>query len=149
MFAPDQDRAAKELVRVCRPGGKIGLANWTPEGFIGQLFKVVGKHVAPPPGVQSPSRWGVEANLKQMFGDGVSVGGALRNFAFRYRSPVHWVDVFRGTYGPVLKAFEALDAKGQEALNADILALIERFNVTGSTSVVAPAEYFEAVIVKR
>jgi SAM-dependent methyltransferase len=149
MFAPDQDRAAKELVRVCRPGGKIGLANWTPEGFIGQLFKVVGKHVAPPPGVQSPSRWGVEANLKQMFGDGVSVGGALRNFAFRYRSPVHWVDVFRGTYGPVLKAFEALDAKGQKALNADILALIERFNVTGSTSVVAPAEYFEAVIVKR
>ena len=149
MFAPDQKRAATELLRVCRSGGKIGLANWTPDGFIGQLFKVVGKHVAPPPGVQSPARWGDKTVLRELFGEGASVGGQLKNFAFRYKSPAHWIDVFRGTYGPVLKAYEALDAKGQAALTTDITALIDRFNIAGPSSMVAPAEYFEAVIVKR
>jgi SAM-dependent methyltransferase len=149
MFAPDQERAARELLRVCRRGGKIGLANWTPDGFIGHLFKTIGKHVAPPPGVQSPSRWGVPENLRAWLGSGADVGGELKMFTFRQRSPKDWIELFRTTYGPTLKAFEALDAKGQAALQADIEALIERFNKSGDKTMVTPSEYYEAVIVKR
>jgi SAM-dependent methyltransferase len=150
MFAPDQGRTARELLRVCRSGGKIGLANWTPEGFIGQLFRIVGKYVAPPPGVSSPALWGVETQLQQWFGaDATSISAKPVNFAFRYRSPAHWIEVFRTTYGPVLKAYEALDAAKRDALTDDLTALIARFNTTRDDTVVIPAEYLEIVIVKR
>ena len=150
MFAPDQERAASELLRVVRSGGKIGLANWTPDGFVGSLFKTVGSHVAPPPGVQSPSRWGVIDNLRQWFGKGAaSVAAETRMFTFRHRTPADWIDLFRRTYGPTLKAFEALDAAGQAALQSDLEALIGRFNKSGDATMVTPSAYLEAIIVKR
>ena len=111
MFTPDQDRAAAELIRVCKPGGKIGLANWTPEGFIGQLFKTIGKYVSPPPGARSPALWGTRARIAELFEPHASsIKSAQRNFVFRYRSPEHWLEVFKSYYGPLLKTFAALDA---------------------------------------
>src|SRR5260221_8969375 len=111
MFTPDQDRAAAELARVCRSGGKIGLANWTPEGFIGQLFKTIGKHVAPPAGIESPALWGTRARITDLFGaQAATLQVESRQYAFRYRSPEHWLEIFKNYYGPVLKAFAALDA---------------------------------------
>ena len=149
MFAPNQVQAAQELLRVCRPGGQIGLANWTPPSFIGQLFKTLGGHVTPPAGVQSPALWGTEDWLQATFGDAAdNISVAKRNFAFRYRSPTHFVDVFRTFYGPVEKAFLALDASGQAALEADILALIERLNVASDGTMTVPAEYAEVVVTK-
>ncbi len=150
MFTPDQERAAAEMVRVCKRGGKIGLANWTPEGFIGQVFKTVGKHVAPPPGARSPALWGTPARLAELFEPhGASVKSTPRNFVFRYRSPAHWMEVFKTYYGPVLKAFAALSPAGQDALHGDLLALIDRFNAHGGHSMAVPAEYLEIVITRR
>ena len=150
MFTADHDRAAAEMLRVCRPGGKIGMANWTPEGFIGQLFKAIGKHVPPPAGAKSPALWGTRERLLQMFEpQAVSVKTAARTFAFRYRSAEHWLEVFRTYYGPVLKAFGALDAGGQAALARDLLALAAQFNRSGDATLVAPAEYLEIVVTKR
>ena len=150
MFTPDQDRAASELLRVCRPGGKIGLANWTPDGFIGQLFKTIGKHLPPPVGAKSPALWGTKARLVELFDDmPVTIDAHARNFVFRYRSPEHWLEIFRTFYGPVLKAFAALEAPKQAALQQDLLALIERFNRSGDASMVVPSEYLEVVITKR
>jgi ubiquinone/menaquinone biosynthesis C-methylase UbiE len=149
MFAPNQTRAASELVRVCRPGGKIGLANWTPEGFIGQLFKVIGRRVPPPAGLQSPARWGTEAGLAELFATGVtSIEATPKVFNFRYRSPEHWIEVFRTWYGPTLKAFEALPADDRPKLHADLLALIADFNVSGDQTMVVPGEYLEVVVTK-
>lgn len=150
MFTPDQDTAAAEMLRVCKPGGKIGLANWTPDGFIGQLFKTIGKHVPPPPGVQSPALWGTEERLDGMFGPrAVYLNITRKTFTFRYRSPSHWLEIFRTYYGPVLKAFAALQPEQQNALSADLLALIERFNVANDGTMVAPANYLEVVVTKR
>jgi SAM-dependent methyltransferase len=150
MFTPNQERAAAELLRVCRPGGKVGLANWTPGGFIGQLFKTIGKHVAPPPGVQSPALWGTRERLAELFSaNDAIVGARSRDFVFRYRSPEHWLEVFRGYYGPVLKTFGALDADGQSALTLDLLALIARFNRSGDATMVVPSEYLEIVVTRR
>ncbi|MBR0712533.1 class I SAM-dependent methyltransferase [Bradyrhizobium liaoningense] len=150
MFTPDQDKAASELARVCRPGGKIGLANWTPQGFIGQLFKTLGKHLPPPAGVKSPALWGTKARLEEMFGRTASeISAEPRMFVFRYRSPDHWLDVFKGFYGPMLKAFAALDANGQAALKRDLLALVGEFNHADDGTVVVHSEYLEAVIIKR
>jgi len=150
MFAPDQDRAAAEMVRVCKRGGKIGLANWTPEGFIGQLFKTIGKHVAPPPGAKSPALWGSRARLGELFERHVtSVSSAARNFVFRYRSPQHWLEVFKTYYGPVLKTFAALEPTAQAALERDLIALIDRFNRSGDSSMVVPSEYLEIVITRH
>ncbi|HET9494743.1 MAG TPA: class I SAM-dependent methyltransferase, partial [Chloroflexia bacterium] len=132
MFTPNQEQAARELLRVCRPGGKIGLANWTPESFIGQVFRTIGKYIPPAPGVKSPALWGTEERLKELFGAGVS--GLVTNrrvFVFRYHSPEHWLEVFRTYYGPILKAFGALDADGQAGLARDLTELMERFNVGG------------------
>ena len=147
MFTPDQERAAAELVRVCRPGGKIGLANWTPDGFIGQLFKTIGKHLPPPAGVKSPAAWGTRARIDEMFAPHASsIKAESRNFVFRYRSPEHWLQVFKTYYGPLLKAFAALEPAAQTVLTADIFALIGQFNRSGDDSMVVPSEYLEIVI---
>ena len=150
MFAPDHVRSAGELMRVLRPGGRIGLANWTPNSFIGQLFKTIAKMVPPPAGLMSPLLWGTEAYLGELFGDGADdMHTAHRTFNMRYASPAHWLQVFRDFYGPVQKAFAALDPYGQAALERDILLLLERHNTAGTSSLVVPSEYLEAVIVKR
>jgi ubiquinone/menaquinone biosynthesis C-methylase UbiE len=150
MFTADQERAAAELVRVCRRGGKIGLANWTPEGFIGQLLKTIGKHVAPPPGAKSPALWGTRARLAELFDrHATSVKSAQRNFVFRYRSPEHWLEVFRTYYGPVLKTFAALEPSAQLALQQDLLALVGQFNRSGDATMVVPGEYLEIVITRH
>jgi hypothetical protein len=147
MFAPDQGKAASELIRVCKRGGKIGLANWTPDGFIGQLFKTVGRYVPPPPGVSSPAAWGTEAFLEAHFGSRVSkIDATLRQFNFRYPSPVHWLDVFSSYYGPTLKAFEALDEAHAKSLRQDIERLIERHNRATDGTMVVPSDYLEIVI---
>jgi SAM-dependent methyltransferase len=150
MFTPNQEQAARELLRVCRPGGKIGMANWTPEGFIGQLFRMIGKYVPPAPGVKPPARWGTEQGLRELFGDGISdLTTNRRNFVFRYRSAGHWVEVFRTYYGPVLKAFAALDLAGQAALEHDLLELLERFNQGGPDTLIVPGEYLEVIATRR
>jgi ubiquinone/menaquinone biosynthesis C-methylase UbiE len=146
MFTANQDRAASELARVCRSGGKIGLANWTPAGFIGELFKVIGKHLPPPAGVKSPSLWGTEDRLHQLLEGRIASFEAVRkNYVFRYRSPQHWLDTFRTYYGPMNKAFGALDGDKQAALAQDLLALVARFDKGGDTMAV-PSEYLEVVI---
>lgn len=148
MFTPQQERAASELARVTRPGGKIGLANWTPTGFIGELFKVIGRYLPPPAGVKSPSLWGTEERLRELFGDRVSLQAARQHFVFRYRSPQHWLDTFRTYYGPMNKAFGAVAADRQGALAADLIGLAQRFNQAGEASMVVPSEYLEVVIRK-
>ena len=150
MFTPDQDKAASELLRVCKRGGKIGLANWTPEGFIGQLFKTLGKYLPPPAGAKSPALWGTEARISEMFGPAAaSINTERRHFVFRYRSPEHFLDVFKNYYGPMLKAFAALDPTNQQGLRNDLLALIGRMNRAEDGTMVVPSEYLEIVITKR
>jgi ubiquinone/menaquinone biosynthesis C-methylase UbiE len=150
MFTPDQDRAAAELLRVCRPGGKIGLANWTPDGFIGQVFKTLGKHLPPAPGARSPALWGTRARLAELFQPHAeSIVTAQRSFVFRYRSPEHWLEIFQGYYGPLLKAFAALPPEGQAALREDLLSLMWQLNRANDGSMVVPSEYLEVVVVKR
>jgi ubiquinone/menaquinone biosynthesis C-methylase UbiE len=148
MFAPEHRQAAGEMMRVCRPGGRIGLASWTPQGFLGQLLKVVAGYVPPMPGVQSPLLWGTDAHIQDLFAGAAKIAHTPRYFAFRYESPAHWVDVFRTYYGPVHKAFAALDADRQAALEQDLLALLRRSDRGGSAGLVVPAEYLETVIVK-
>jgi ubiquinone/menaquinone biosynthesis C-methylase UbiE len=149
MFTPNQQQAANEMMRVCRPGGKIGLANWTPESFIGRLFRIIGKYVPPAPGVKSPALWGDKAHLGTLFGSKVTIATANRNFVFRYKSPKHWLEIFRGYYGPVLKAFAALDAKTGAALEADIHALLDEFNIAKDGTLVVPSAYLEVVITTK
>lgn len=150
MFAPNHERSAAELARVCRSGGRIGLANWTPRGFIGRLFGVIGRHVPPPAGLTPPARWGTPEYLDTLFAAHASeIRTTPREFAFRYRSPQHWVDVFRAWYGPTHKAFAALPPDGQARLEADILDLLDEFNVSGDETLVVPSEYLEIVIVMR
>ncbi len=149
MFTPNQAQTASELIRVCRPGGKIGLANWTPEGFIGRLFKTIGKYVPPAPGVKSPAMWGTRAHLDDLFSSNATVAAENKTFAFRYKSPKHWVELFRTYYGPVLKAFAALDPKDREAMEGDLYALLHEFNIAKDGTLVAPSEYLEVVITKN
>ena len=150
MFTPNQDRAAAELIRVCKPKGQIGLANWTPEGFIGQVFKTLGKYLPPPAGAKSPALWGTRPRLTEMFdAEARSIRAESRIFKFRYRSPAHFLDVFKTYYGPVLKAFAALDQAKQEELHNDLHALIVRMNRSGDSTMVVPSEYLEVVITKR
>lgn len=149
MFTPDQPRAASELARVCRPGGRIGLANWTPTGFIGELFKTLGRHLPPPAGVKSPALWGTEQRLRELFeGCIAELQVEHRHFVFRYRSAEHWLDTFRNYYGPIHKAFAALGPGESDALAEDLLALARRHH-RGGSGLVAPSEYLEVVIRKR
>ena len=146
MFAPNHERAAAEMVRVARPGGRIGLANWTPDGFIGELFRVIGRFVPPPAGLKPPAAWGTETRLVELFGPHASdIRTERKHYVFRYRSAAHWVDVFRRYYGPVHKAFAALGAADQQALEGALLGLLERYNRDGD-SLIVPGEYLEAVI---
>ena len=148
MFTPDHERAASELMRVCRPGGRIGLASWTPAGFLGQLFRVISNYVPPVPGVRSPLLWGTDAHIQDLFAAATTIAHVPRYFAFRYRSPEHWVDVFRRYYGPVHKAFAALEPDRQAALEADLTALLRKANCGGATGLVVPGEYLETVITR-
>ncbi|WP_088344359.1 MULTISPECIES: class I SAM-dependent methyltransferase [Rhodomicrobium] len=150
MFTPDQERAASELARVCKNGGKIGLANWTPDGFIGQLFKTIGKHLPPPAGTKSPALWGTPERIGDMFGPfAADIVAKEREFVFRYRSPDHWLEIFRTYYGPVHKAFGALEPDAQMALENDLRALIHRFNRSEDRTMVVPSAYLEVVITRR
>jgi len=145
MFVPNPDRAAAELLRVCRPGGLIGLANWTPEGFIGQMFKIVGQHVPPPAGVPSPLAWGTEAQLDRLLGDQASVEVTRRHFVFRYRSPADFVETFRTFYGPVLRAWDTLDDDGRSSFRGQLIALLEVHNRATNGTLAVPSEYLEVV----
>jgi ubiquinone/menaquinone biosynthesis C-methylase UbiE len=148
MFAPDHTRAARQMLRVCRPGGRIGLASWTPTGFVGEMLRTVGRHVPPIPGVASPALWGKPDHLATLFPQVTQVTSVVRYFAFRYESAAHFVDVFRRYYGPVHKAFAALDAERQAALEADLLTLVRQADTGGSRGLLVPGEYLETVIVK-
>ncbi len=150
MFAPDHARTAHEMLRVTRSGGRIGLASWTPDSFIGRLFKVIGAHVPPPAGVKPPALWGTEEHLQTLFGaEAAQIECQRRVFNFRYASPAHFIQVFRDYYGPTHKAFAALDAAGQRALERDLNALLDAMNTAGAASLVVPSQYLEAVITKR
>ena len=146
MFAPEHAIAAGELMRVCRPGGRIGLASWTPSGFLGRLFRAVAAHVPPIRGVRSPLLWGTDAHVRELFSGATAIGHTVRDFAFRYRSAEHFVEVFRTFYGPVHKAFASLDAGGQAALEADLIALLRDADRGGGAGLVVPAEYLETMI---
>jgi SAM-dependent methyltransferase len=147
MFTPDQERAASELARVCRPGGRIGLANWTPGSFIGQVFKTIGKYVPPPAGVRSPALWGSVEHLQTLFGARArAIRATDRNFVFRYLSASHWLEVFRTYYGPIHRTFGVLDAAEQAAFTRDLLELLERGNTATDGTLVLPSEYLEVVI---
>jgi SAM-dependent methyltransferase len=147
MFTPNQEKAAAEMVRVCKKGGRIGLTNWAPDSFIGGVFKLIGTYVPPPAGMKSPLAWGTEERLRELFA-GHKVEAPRRQFTFRYRSPRHWVDTFRTYYGPMHKAFAALDGGKQAALTEDLLGLIRKHN-RGGDAMVVPSEYLEAVITLR
>ncbi len=150
MFTADQDKGGGELARVCRPGGRIGLANWTPESFIGQLFKTIGKYIPPAPGVKSPSCGGAGRGSRSCSaGTAKKIHVADRQFTFRYASPAHWIDVFRSYYGPINKTFGALNADQQAAFTRDLLVLMESRNVSGDRTLVLPSEYLEIVIERK
>ena len=150
MFTPDHTRPAREMLRVVRAGGRIGLANWTPEGFIGQLFRVIGTYIPAPAGLKSPALWGTEPHIVELFGaQATGIRAVRRHFNFRYRSAAHWLQIFRDVYGPTHKAFAALDPAGQNALAKDITALLDRCNTAGPASLVVPSEYLEVVIERK
>lgn len=150
MFTPDQAKAASELARVCKPGGKIGMANWTPGSFIGQVFKTIGKYIPPAPGVKSPSLWGTRERLDELFADTAQeINVNEHAFVFRYRSPAHFLEVFRTYYGPMNKTFGALDAEKQAAFAQELLGLMESRNRSGDGTLVLPSEYLEVVILRK
>ena len=149
MFAPNHARTANEMMRVLRPGGRIGLANWTPTGFIGRLFKVIGGHVPPPAGLQSPALWGSKPHLATLFPQAASIRGETRSFNFRYRSAAHFVQVFRDFYGPTHKAFAGLAPPRQDELHVALIELLSKHNrARGEGSLVIPGEYLEVVVTK-
>jgi SAM-dependent methyltransferase len=149
MFAPNHAQAAAEVLRVCRPGGTIALASWTPDGFIGELLRIVSSYVPPPAGVQSPLLWSTGSHLRHLFGDGIaSLEVNERIFTYRFLSAEDFVAFFRCWYGPTVKAFAALGDEG-DALEADLVALAQRYDRLGTDAVAIPAAYTEAVAVTR
>lgn len=149
MFTPEHARAAAEMARVVRAGGRIGLASWTPDSFIGHVFRTIGQYVPPAPGLKSPALWGSEEHLRTIFGDAVaSLSATRKQFVFRYRSDDHFLDVFKRFYGPVHKTYAALPEERRDSLSADLKALMKKFRRSGET-LVLPSDYLEAVIVKR
>ena len=150
MFTPNQEKAASELTRLCRPGGKIGLANWTPSSFVGELFKTIGRYIPPPAGLKPPSLWGTDERLRELFGQrAATIETTRKNFMFRYRTPQHWLDTFRTYYGPTQKAFGAVSAAQQQTLAADLIRLVQQFNRATDGTMVVPGEYLEVVITRR
>ena len=149
MFTPNQQKAASELVRVCRPGGKIGLANWTPDSFVGQVFKAIGKYIPPAPGMKSPMLWGDRAHLDTLFGSAGTIAAERKTFVFRYRSPGHWVEMFKEYYGPMVKALAAVDADARRSLLAALQATARKFNVAEDGTAVMPGDYLEVVVTKK
>jgi SAM-dependent methyltransferase len=150
MFAPDHERAAAELLRVCRPGGTIALASWTPDGFLGEFFRTMAAHVPPPAGVRSPMLWGTESHLRDLFGDGIaSLDAVERTFTFRFRSAEEFVSFFRTWYGPTLKAFASLEPSARDALERDLVALASRHDALGVDAIAIPATYLETVATRR
>jgi SAM-dependent methyltransferase len=150
MFTPNQEQAASELLRVCRSGGKIGLANWTPTGFIGELFRLIGKYVPPPTGLKPGSLWGTEERLRDLFGDGIaSLQTTKQHFVFRYRSASHWLDHFGTYYGPIVATLKALDATRREEFSREVISLLESYNRATDGTLAAPSEYLEAIVVRR
>ena len=149
MFAPNHERASQEMLRVCRSGGRIGLANWTPSGFVGQLFGVLGRYIPPPPGLTPPGRWGEERHIRDLFRASSShIRVTPHLYTFRYRSAAHWIEVFRTWFGPVHKAFASLASEDQGHLERDLTELIARHNRSGDATMVVPAEYVEVVVVR-
>jgi ubiquinone/menaquinone biosynthesis C-methylase UbiE len=147
MFAPDHVRTARELARVCKPHGKIGLANWTPESIVGQMFATLRPFAPPPPGLSSPLAWGTESHLKRIFGaNAASIRVERKEYVFRFRSPEHWLDVFGKSYGPVLKALESLEPVRRNELSRALLADMQRANRSGDGTLVVPSEYLEVVV---
>ena len=149
MFTPNPERAAGELLRVVRPGGRIGLVSWTPEGFIGQMFKVVGAHVPPPAGVPSPLQWGTEARVEELLGGEAKVETARKHFTFRFRSAEDFFETFKTFYGPTLKAWGALDADGQRSFRDQLIALANSSNRNTDGALTIDSEYLEVVATKR
>ena len=149
MFTPDHLRPAREMLRVVRPGGRIGLANWTPDGFIGRLFEVVRDFVPPPAGLRSPMAWGSKERMIELFGPhATNVRTERKTYVFRYRSAEHWIEFFRAYYGPIHKAFAALDADGRKEFHQALLALLDRAETVKGGPVVIPATYLEVVVTK-
>jgi SAM-dependent methyltransferase len=150
IFAPDQEKAAGELMRVCKPGGRIAMANWVPDGYVGDLFRTMGKHVPPPPGLKSPFRWGTQEGMRELFGGGIgSLQTRRRSFVWRFPSARHHVEFMRGYYGPLNKAFGALNDEGQKALEEDLISLVEHYNRSENGTAVWPADYLEVVVARR
>ena len=149
MFAPNQEKSASEVLRVCRSGGKIGLANWTPTGFIGDLFRLIGKYVPPPSGLKPVALWGTEERLRDLFGDGIaSLRTTKQDFIFRYRSTSHWLDTFGTYYGPIVTTLKALDAARQEQFSREVISLLESYNRAKDGTLIVPSEYLEAVAIR-
>lgn len=148
MFAPDQQRTADELLRVCRAGGYVAMANWTPTGFVGRMFETVVAHAPPPPGLPPPTAWGTEERLRELFGDGISeLREEPRTVVMRARSPEHWVDVFRTWFGPTKLAYARVGPEGEQALTDDLLALLAQFN-TADETLLLEAEYLQVIAVR-
>ncbi|HVQ58732.1 MAG TPA: methyltransferase domain-containing protein [Solirubrobacterales bacterium] len=146
MFAPDQPKAAAELLRVVKPGGRIGMANWTPGGSVGTMFKTISKHAPPPPGVESPLLWGTEERVRELFGDGVSEIQFERRISRQpFRTPEHYVEFFRTYFGPTQTAYERVGEEGEAALTEDLLSFLNEANTAGDRAMVLEAEYLEVI----
>lgn len=146
MFAPDQEKAAAELLRVCKPGGRIGMGNWTPDGGVGGMFMTVAKHAPPPPGLDSPLLWGTEERLRELFGDGIADLCVERRISRQpFRSADHYLDFFRTYFGPVKVAFERVGSDGEKALESDLRDYLEGANTAGDKALVLEAEYLEVI----
>jgi hypothetical protein len=148
MFAPNQERAAAEMLRVCRPGGKIGLTCWTPASYVGEMFKRIVKYVPPPAGVKPALHWGTEARLRELFGESVTIAAVTKNFIFHAPSTEAWLEHFKTYYGPMNRTFAALDEAGQAGLRADVLAVANSMNRADDGTMVLPGEYLEIVLTK-